>query len=207
MQRRLSYPTETVLSNKITSNRMLLSFKDSPRKPLRRRPYATMHGVFLKRHLLVAVWRAQFCPTARPSSPPPPSGSSHSASDLLIEWKRRRFDITQCNKVRRQSRHSMEDGRTVRRIILRSIVPLNALSPFILAAAHIEGERRRNQEERSIDIYFGKGVAGKKLLHARRSQCLGNERTVSLRKPTDRYYVFRSHDRRMTGALIDNRLN
>ena len=34
----LSYPTETVLSNKITRNRIVLSFKDSPRKPLRRRP-------------------------------------------------------------------------------------------------------------------------------------------------------------------------
>ena len=35
---RLSYPTETVLSNKITRNRIVLSFKDSPRKPLGRRP-------------------------------------------------------------------------------------------------------------------------------------------------------------------------
>ena len=35
---RLSYPTETVLSNKITSNRIILSFKDGPRKPLGRRP-------------------------------------------------------------------------------------------------------------------------------------------------------------------------
>ena len=35
---RLSYPTETVLSNKITRNRIVLSFKDSLRKPLRRRP-------------------------------------------------------------------------------------------------------------------------------------------------------------------------
>ena len=35
---RLSYPTETVLSNKITRNRIVISFKDSPRKPLGRRP-------------------------------------------------------------------------------------------------------------------------------------------------------------------------
>ena len=35
---RLSYPTETVLSNKITRNRIVLSFKDSPRKALGRRP-------------------------------------------------------------------------------------------------------------------------------------------------------------------------
>ena len=35
---RLSYVTETVLSNKITRNRIVLSFKDSPRKPLGRRP-------------------------------------------------------------------------------------------------------------------------------------------------------------------------
>ena len=37
MQRR-SYPNETVLYNKITRNRIVLSFKASPRKPLRRRP-------------------------------------------------------------------------------------------------------------------------------------------------------------------------
>ena len=36
---RLSYPTETVLSNKIARNRIVLSFKDSPRKPLGRRPH------------------------------------------------------------------------------------------------------------------------------------------------------------------------
>ena len=35
---RPSYPTETVLSNKITMNRIALSFKNSPRKPLRWRP-------------------------------------------------------------------------------------------------------------------------------------------------------------------------
>ena len=35
---RLSYPTKTVLANKITRNRIVLSFKDSPRKPLGRRP-------------------------------------------------------------------------------------------------------------------------------------------------------------------------
>ena len=36
VMQRLPYPTETVLSNKITRNRTVLSFKDSPRKPLRR---------------------------------------------------------------------------------------------------------------------------------------------------------------------------
>ena len=35
---RLSYPTKTVLSNKITRNRIVLSFKGSAGKPLRRRP-------------------------------------------------------------------------------------------------------------------------------------------------------------------------
>ena len=36
----VSHPkTETVLSNKITRNRMVLSLKDSPRKRLRRRQY------------------------------------------------------------------------------------------------------------------------------------------------------------------------
>ena len=36
---RLSYPTENVLSNKITRNNIVLSFKDSPQKPLRRQPF------------------------------------------------------------------------------------------------------------------------------------------------------------------------
>ena len=38
VMQRLSYRTETLLSNKITRNKIVLSFKDSPRKPLRRRP-------------------------------------------------------------------------------------------------------------------------------------------------------------------------
>ena len=42
---RLSYPSETVLSNKITKNIIVLSFKDSPRKPLRRGPsLAELHN-------------------------------------------------------------------------------------------------------------------------------------------------------------------
>ena len=39
---RLSYPTETVLPNKVTRNRIVQSFKDSPRKSLRRRPIIIM---------------------------------------------------------------------------------------------------------------------------------------------------------------------
>ena len=35
---RLSYPTETVSSNKITRNRIVISSKDSPTKPLGRQP-------------------------------------------------------------------------------------------------------------------------------------------------------------------------
>ena len=38
VMQRLSYPTETVLSKKITRNRIVLSLKESPRKPCRRRP-------------------------------------------------------------------------------------------------------------------------------------------------------------------------
>ena len=33
LMQRLSYPIETVLSSKITRNRIVLLFKDSPRKP------------------------------------------------------------------------------------------------------------------------------------------------------------------------------
>ena len=39
---RLSYLTETVLSNKITRNRIFLSFKDSPKKPLGRSPLRSL---------------------------------------------------------------------------------------------------------------------------------------------------------------------
>ena len=38
LMQRLSYPTETVLSKKVPRNRIVISFKDSPRKPLWRRP-------------------------------------------------------------------------------------------------------------------------------------------------------------------------
>ena len=38
LMQRLSYPTKIVLSYKIARNRKVLSFKDSPRKPLGRRP-------------------------------------------------------------------------------------------------------------------------------------------------------------------------
>ena len=38
VMQRQSYRTETVLSNKITRKTIVLSFEDSPRKPLRRRP-------------------------------------------------------------------------------------------------------------------------------------------------------------------------
>ena len=39
LMQRLSYPNETVLSNKITRHIIILSSKDSPRKPLGRRPH------------------------------------------------------------------------------------------------------------------------------------------------------------------------
>ena len=46
---RLSYPAETVLSNKITRNRIVLSYKDSPIKPLRRQPIVVQnHGLAFK---------------------------------------------------------------------------------------------------------------------------------------------------------------
>ena len=42
---RLSYPTENVILKKITWNRIVLSFKDSPRKPLGRRPSLSLHSL------------------------------------------------------------------------------------------------------------------------------------------------------------------
>ena len=43
---RLSQLTETVLSNTITTHRIVLSFKDSPRKPLGRRPIVYIEHTF-----------------------------------------------------------------------------------------------------------------------------------------------------------------
>ena len=43
MQRQ-SHLTETVLSNKMNRTIIVLSFKDSPRIPLRRRPYVLSRG-------------------------------------------------------------------------------------------------------------------------------------------------------------------
>ena len=43
VMRRLSYLTQTVLSNKITSNRIVLSSKDSPRKLLRLATYVLIY--------------------------------------------------------------------------------------------------------------------------------------------------------------------
>ena len=42
LMQRLSYPTETVLSNRITRNIIVPSFKDRPRKPLGRRPAVSL---------------------------------------------------------------------------------------------------------------------------------------------------------------------
>ena len=56
LKQRLSYPTETVLSNKIARNRIVLSFKDSPRKPLGRRPKVSRNlTATLPKHSLTAL--------------------------------------------------------------------------------------------------------------------------------------------------------
>ena len=58
LMHRLSYPTETVESNKIARYRIVLSFKDSPRKPLRRRPKVENHAPFCdhKSSIILVAW-------------------------------------------------------------------------------------------------------------------------------------------------------
>ena len=57
---RLSYPTEAVLSKKITRNRLVLSFKDCPRKPLGRRPIVTCVCQFsARRHIRNSLTHAR----------------------------------------------------------------------------------------------------------------------------------------------------
>ena len=47
---RLCHPTETVLTNKMTKNKIVLSFKDSPRKPVLDRKSLFCYGTFLSVH-------------------------------------------------------------------------------------------------------------------------------------------------------------
>ena len=60
---RLSDPTETVLSKKITRNNIVLSFKDSPRKPLGQRPMVAMplhkSGIIPAIHFLSMVFESE----------------------------------------------------------------------------------------------------------------------------------------------------
>ena len=57
---RLSYPTEAVLSKKIARNRLVLSFKDCPRKPLGRRPIVTCVCQFsARRHIRNSLTHAR----------------------------------------------------------------------------------------------------------------------------------------------------
>ena len=60
LMQRLSYPTETVLSNKITRNNIVLSFKHCPRKPLRRQPLVSLQSaptvLGTKVHLVHLHW-------------------------------------------------------------------------------------------------------------------------------------------------------
>ena len=61
---RLSYPTETVLSNKITRNIIVLSFKDIPWKPLRRRPTSVSSCSSCRRrptYLIRPVYKLRHC--------------------------------------------------------------------------------------------------------------------------------------------------
>ena len=57
--KRLSYLTETVLSEEITRNRIVLSVKDSPRKPLGRRPGFGVRLGAITVAKVVSVWRPQ----------------------------------------------------------------------------------------------------------------------------------------------------
>ena len=67
---RLSYPAETVLSNKIASNRIVPSFKYSPGKPLGRRP--SLFLSLLLSHPLFSKSLSQF-----PNIPGQPPASMH----------------------------------------------------------------------------------------------------------------------------------
>ena len=81
VMRGLSYVTETVLSNKITRNRIVQSFKESPQKRLRRRPHAV--------RCLCCPGRASFLRVSALVSflstpPPPPSFSTCNYSSFTL---------------------------------------------------------------------------------------------------------------------------
>ena len=70
----LSFMTETVLSNNITRNRIVLSFKDGPRKPLGRRPGTSPpspspEGIPFREAIITCLISEQFCRTTNLDSP------------------------------------------------------------------------------------------------------------------------------------------
>ena len=90
VMQRLSYRTETVLSNKIARNRIVLSFKDSPRKPLRRppnekRPQCESTGFFC----LQLIWKIGSRSEGRQSASRMPHSPSTQRGEFLHDLRRK----------------------------------------------------------------------------------------------------------------------
>ena len=56
---RLSFPTKTVLSYKITRSRIVLSFKDSPRKSLEQQALANVGSVSVKSKCVAKLFKVE----------------------------------------------------------------------------------------------------------------------------------------------------
>ena len=96
---RLSYPTETVLSSKITRNRIVLPFKVSPRKPLGRRPRERANNEISRSAFVLPEF--PFDPVVRPSSHP-------SFPPLFVFFSHReRFRPWPCTSAPRPSKSSI----------------------------------------------------------------------------------------------------
>ena len=82
----------------ITSNRIVLSFKDSPRKPLRRRPSGDLlEGSFFQAAFHYAIWHGMWnlvSPSTDPQGIPEPSDCSLRQHEICSERPLDNFSIS-----------------------------------------------------------------------------------------------------------------
>ena len=98
---RLSYPTETVLINKITRIRILLPFKDSPTKPFGRRPDDNMEKSAVG-SVLCRRRRPMQCNAGMPDPP------SFSTFEKLLASTTNDFERRRQAEERRQERQQQQ---------------------------------------------------------------------------------------------------
>ena len=132
----LSYPTETVLSNtKITRNRIVPSFKDSPRKPLGRRPYQRLPlplMMMMEEKSIRQRWK-------KIPGPPGPKFSTQGSTSTVIgarmsHWKWRE---TKQHPSRARSGHQISCCLVSRHFLCDILAPITVDAiPFLTKKGH-----------------------------------------------------------------------